>query len=114
METYKFYAGYTDIHKMCKYVNSRQIENELNLDFDPAYIQVVIPSNMIKKLFRKKFIIDKYSIHTPSIVIKVSYKNSKKIQKLIKQYSNVLSYDIYDGFVLMDIPLVFENNSCQP
>jgi hypothetical protein len=87
-----------------------QFDRTLEENFNPPYLEVLIPSDMKDKLLlaSKEFIVDEKSVHAPSKVIVVPCKSkdfeSEEVKKLIKEY-DAISFGFDDGKIFLDINL---------
>ena len=108
MQTFTFYSEYTDIQGLyeCKFM--KQFDRVLNYDFQPPYLEVIVPSGMRKKLISKSrnFVLNPNSDYAPSTRIGLPCMSStfedQEVRKILDEY-NALSFSFNNGFILIDV-----------
>ena len=108
MQTFTFYSEYTDIQGLyeCKFMKS--FDKILNYDFQPPYLEVIVPSGMRRKLISKSrnFVLNPKSDYAPSTRIGLPCKGTNfvdwEVRKILNDY-DALSFSFNDGFILMDV-----------
>ena len=97
MQTFTFYSKYTDIQGLyeCKFM--KQFDKVLNYDFSPPYLEVIIPSDM-----RRKLILNPESVYAPSTRIGIPCKGTtfedEEVRTILNEY-DALSFSFNDVLI---------------